>query len=462
MPKNPYNKLNRGDIMKRLIMEELRKWKNSKYRKPLILKGARQVGKTWIMKEFSKEFKNVVYINFDGPNEYQQFFETTKDVYRIMENISFSSGIPITKETLIIFDEIQNCNEALNSLKYFCEDAKDYYVIAAGSLLGLSLSKGFPVGKVDFLDVHPMNFLEFLLANGDDTLFNYLLNIHEIEEIPSLFFNKLIEKLKMYLIIGGMPEPISYWVKEKDIELVDHALNNILKAYTLDFGKHFISNNLEEKYHEKKINLVWNSLPSELAKENKKFLYSVIKTGARAREYEDALEWLIDADLVKKVFRVSKPYLPLKAYQDLNAFKVYHLDVGLLRKMSSLSYKAFSEGNRIFSEFKGALSENFILESLSSYLENSISYWDEAPYEVDFLIQIDNDIFPIEVKSGTNVHSLSLKKYQEKYNKETKLLIRFSLLNLTLDGNILNVPLFMVDLLPKLIKIALNKLEKDN
>lgn len=448
-------------ILKRFILDELNKWKESKYRKPLILRGARQVGKTWTMKEFGKCFDSVAYFNFDENEEYKQFFKTTKDVFRIMQNLSLASGQKINKGTLIIFDEIQECNDALNSLKYFCENARDYYVICASSLLGLTLSKGFPVGKVDFIDMGPMTFSEFLIANGDENLYDYIHSINNIENIPDAFYNPLCEKLKMYFITGGMPEPVYLWTQERDIELVDKALNGIIGSYEKDFGKHHNDySDDEKKYDVGKIISIWNSLPAQLSKEKKKFTYSNVKQGARAREYGNNLQWLINADLVKRIFRVSKPALPLSAYEEESFFKVYHIDVGLLRSQSRLSYRAFTEGDRLFKEFKGALSENFVVQSLVRIFAINPHYWANEKYEVDFLVQLDNDIIPIEVKSGKSVSSPSIIEYKKMYGGETPVIIRYSLKNLVLDGNVLNIPLFMIDETKKLIAIAKQNLEQ--
>ena len=434
--------------MKRFIIENLRKWKESKRRKPLILRGARQVGKTWILEEFGKEFADgFVRINFDKEPEYNQFFEKSKDVKRIIQNLSFACSKKITTNTLIIFDEIQACPEALNSLKYFCEDAPEYFICAAGSLLGLTLSEGFPVGKVDFLDMGPMTFEEFLLACGDDSLVDYLKSVEIIENIPNIFHDKLIEKLKMYFVIGGMPEVVKAWTFDNDIKEVDKILMSILDAYEADFGKH------TPIYDVPKIRLIWDSLPSQLAKENKKFLYSVVKHGARAREYENALNWLKNADLIKKVSKITKPGLPIKAYEDLSAFKIYMNDVGLLRKHSNLSTSAFIEENRLFTEFKGSLTENYVLESLIRKLEVEPYYWANDSYEVDFVIQVDNDIYPVEVKAGINVQAASIKQYLSDY-KDTKLGIRFSLKNLSFDGKILIIPLYLIDEFDRLLKLV--------
>lgn len=438
--------------MERKILNDLCKWKDSKRRKPLILRGARQVGKTWVLQEFGKRyFSDYLYINFERQEEFKQFFQLTKDVHRILQNLSMASGKKITKDTLIIFDEIQACGEALNTLKYFCEDAPEYYVASAGSLLGLKLSQGFPVGKVDFLELGAMSFEEFLLANGDDSLLTYINGIQDISAIPDAFFNPLVEKLKMYFITGGMPEAVSVWTENRDISAADNVLADILLSYESDFGKH------ADKYDVYKIGLVWESLPSQLAKENKKFLYSVVKVGARAREYENAVNWLAAADMVRKVFRISKPGLPLSAYDDLTAFKIYMGDVGLLRKHSRLATSAFTENNRLFTEFKGALTENYTLQCLLRQFEVKPRYWADAQHEVDFVVQRENDIIPVEVKAGENVRMTSIKNYYKQYESETPLLVRLSLRNLSLDGNVLNVPLFLADQLDKLIGIALNK-----
>lgn len=441
--------------MKRLLMEKLIAWKESSYRKPLILKGARQVGKTWLLKEFGRQsYANTAYFNFDEHEEYKQFFETTKDISRIVQNLMMASGQKIsTENTLVIFDEIQECPAALNTLKYFCENAPEYHVACAGSLLGIALAKpaSFPVGKVNFLELGPMTFTEFLLAGGNDNLADYLSKVTDLMPLPDAFFNPLYEKLKMYFVTGGMPEAVYAWAKEQDVELMQQVLSDILGAYERDFAKH------PDVRDVPKIRLVWESIPSQLSRENKKFLYRVVKEGARAREYEDALQWLVDANLLYKVFRSSKPGLPISAYDDLSAFKLYLLDVGLLRRLSRLAPAAFAEGNRLFEEFKGALSENYVLQALSRQFETAPRYWtvENPKYEVDFLIQRDNDIIPIEVKAEGNVESKSLKAYKNLYPDRTKLRVRFSLNNLRLDDDVLNIPLFMADQADRLIGLAL-------
>lgn len=443
--------------MKRFIFDKLYQWKASPYRKPLILLGVRQVGKTWILKEFGKEsYDNVAYFNFDENEEYKEFFETTKDVVRILQNLTMASGQQIKPEkTLIVFDEIQDSPKVINALKYFCENAPEYHIACAGSLLGVALSKSsFPVGKVTFLQINPMTFSEFLLANGDDNLVEYLNSLNTLEPIPSAFFNLLCEKIKMYYVTGGMPESVLMWTEARDVEAMQTVLSDIINSYERDFAKH------PEKNEFPKISLVWNSVPSQLARENKKFIYKVVKEGARAREYEDALQWLCDAGLIHKIYRSTAPGLPIKAYDDLSAFKVYLADVGVLRRLSALSPTAFGEGNRLFTEFKGALSENYVLQALLNQFEVTPRYWsrNNPPYEVDFIIQRENEIIPVEVKTDSNITSKSLRKYKELFDDSIKLRVRFSLENLKLDGDVLNIPLFMADYADKLIGIALNRL----
>ena len=438
--------------MERYAMSDLIKWKESKRRKPIVLLGARQVGKTWILEEFGKSFPDgFVRINFDRQPELHQFFRTTKDVKRIIQNLSIAVGKPITVNTLIIFDEIQECEEALNSLKYFCEDAPEYYVASAGSLLGLMLAKGFPVGKVDFLRMGPMTFEEFLDANGDHNLVGYLKGIDSISKVPDIFSGPLTEKLKMYFVVGGMPEAVKVWTEERDIREVDKIQSEILEAYEYDFAKH------ADPIDVPKIRMIWNALPSQLARENKKFLYSVVKKSARAREYENALNWLVNADLVKKVPRIAKPGIPLSAYEDPEAFKIYMGDVGLLRRHSRLSSSTFIEENRLFEEFKGALTENYVMESLLTIPDVSLYYWSDIPYEVDFVIQLENDVFPVEAKSGKNIKAASIKNYAREYEKQTKLCVRLSMRNLSYDGNILNIPLYLADELERLVAVALKQ-----
>ncbi len=393
----------------RNISTRLIKWKNSKNRKPLILQGARQVGKTWLLKDFGKKaFDNIAYFNFEEQTELSQFFQHSKDVKRIIQNLSIVNGSAIKpQKTLIVFDEIQECLPALNSLKYFCENAPEYHVACAGSLLGIALGKesSFPVGKVEFIEVYPLSFSEFL--NGiEPSLSDYLESINKLEQIPDLYFNSLVEKFKMYFISGGLPDAAKSLAFENDIALTEKALTDILKSYALDFTKHTSAKDFP------KINSVWESIPSQLSRENKKFLYQLVRTGARARDYEDALNWLTSSGLVYKIYNCKKPGLPLSAYDDLSAFKLYLLDVGLLRRHSHLDTYTFKEGNRLFAEFKGALTENYILQSLLPQFDVIPRYWtSEGKAEVDFLIQHQNKIIPVEVKSDENVRSKSLTYY---------------------------------------------------
>ena len=432
--------------MKRFILDELIKWKNGKYRKPLILKGARQIGKTYILKQFGEEnYENVAYFNFEHDEELYNLFENTKNPKRILEQLSFVCGKAIKPEkTLIIFDEIQECPNALNSLKYFQEEANEYHIVSAGSLLGIRLSHtSFPVGKVDFMNMYPMTFSEFLIADNCENLVEYMKQIKKIENIPDIFFNQLEEKLKVYFIIGGMPEVVKLWVEEKDIELVNTTQENILKAYESDFSKHTTNNEAN------KISLIWNSIPSQLAKENKKFLYQAIKEGARAREYESALNWLNDANLIYKVYNITKNDFPLKAYKDLSSFKIYMNDVGLLRRMTNVDSKIVVEGDKLFREFKGAFTENYVLNTLNTIYEEVPNYYTFDRHEIDFVIQNKNKIIPIEVKSNKSTNNISLTRYNEKY--KTDLSVRVSMNNLSKNEKILNIPLFLIEYIENFI-----------
>lgn len=432
--------------MERFILKKLIEWKNSKNRKPLILKGARQVGKTYIVKQFGQEnYEGLAYFNFDHDKDLYNLFENTKSPQRILEQLAFIYGKAIIPgKTLIFFDEIQECPNALNSLKYFQEEANEYHIICAGSLLGIRLSHtSFPVGKVEFLDMYPMSFSEFLLADNCSNLVEYMNSIKDVQKIPDVFFNMLEEKLKAYFIIGGMPEAVYSWVNEKDMERINAIQTNILKAYESDFSKH--TQNSEAN----KISLIWNSIPSQLAKENKKFLYQVIKNGARAREYEGALNWLNDANLIYKVYNVTKTDFPLKAYTDLSCFKIYMNDVGLLRRMANLDSKIVVEGHKLFEEFKGSFTENYVLNSLNLVYENVPNYFTFDRHEIDFVIQTKNQIIPIEVKSNTSTNNTSLTKYNHQFQNDIS--IRFSLNNLSRDGKILNIPLFLIEYMDRFI-----------
>lgn len=435
--------------IERTVQKKLSAWRIDAHRKPLVLQGARQVGKTWLLKHFgATEFDNVAYFNFEEQPDLKQFFENTKDVQRIVGNLALVNGRAILpQKTLIIFDEIQECNEALNTLKYFCENAPEYAVASAGSLLGVALSKGnsFPVGKVDFLQVNPISFLEFLSAD-DPQLHSYLESIDQLTPLPDIFFNPLVDKLKKYFVCGGMPETVVTLLEQQDTEKTQLVLQNILNAYALDFSKY------AEPKDVPKINHLWTSIPSQLARDNKKFLYQSVRSGARSREYEEALLWLTHAGLVHRIFRSAKPGLPISAYDDLSAFKLYLIDVGLLRRLAMLDPVAIVEGNRLFTEFKGALTENYVLQHLIGNFEVQPRYWTSGSQaEVDFLIQFKNEIIPIEVKSDENVRSRSLTVYHQLYKPDVR--IRYSLRNLKKNDGLLNIPLFMVDYTEKLLSL---------
>lgn len=425
--------------MKRLLIAELQRWKDKTGRKPLILQGARQVGKTWLLKEFGKEsFEDVCYVNFERNLPVNQLFEGSISPQRIIEQLSVFHGKQIQPEkTLIIFDEVQEVPRALTSLKYFAEEAPEYAICCAGSLLGVALHQGtsFPVGKIEFLTLQPLTFQEFLLANGEELLVGYTLKGNFEADT---FKEKFEDYLKSYFIIGGMPAAVQTWLDTRDYFEVESVQKQLLKAYEDDFSKHAPAGLIA------KIRYVWQSIPTQLAKENKKFVYGLVREGARAREYEDTLMWLSDTRLIRRVYRLSKPDLPLKAYEDLQSFKVYLLDVGLLRVLGGLSPKVLIEGSRIFEEFKGALTEQYVLQELAMFPQlNASYYWtSDAAAEVDFVFSDGLNVYPLEVKAGNNVHAKSLKSFGERYN--SKNLFRTSLLPYEENGKLVNVPLYML------------------
>ncbi|TVQ06783.1 MAG: ATP-binding protein [Bacteroidetes bacterium] len=430
----------------RNIIEPLIKWKERRFRNPLIVQGARQVGKTFILKSFGqKYFDSTAYFNFEKNPQLSQFFQQAKEPKRIIENLSILHGSKISPgSSLIIFDEIQENNDALNALKYFSEEAPEYHIVCAGSLLGVALSRGmsFPVGKVDFLNLYPVSFSEFL-STADPNMFSYINSIEKIEAIPDIFFERILEKFKQYCISGGMPQSIISLLNE-GVNLCENVLLNIINSYKLDFSKHVENKDIQ------KINYIWESLPSQLSRENKKFIFKTVKTGARAREYEDSLSWLVNAGLIYKVYKSEKVGLPLSSYDDLSAFKVYANDIGILRRLSNLKPSVLADGNRIFSEFKGALTENYILQSLICQFEEVPRYWTSGnKAEVDFLLQIENEIIPVEVKSNLNVKSKSLFYYREKY--KPSICLRYSLNNLQYAHGIINIPLFLSDFTKRLV-----------
>lgn len=428
-------------VMERYAMKQLEEWYNKKNRKPLILKGARQVGKTWLMKEFGKtHFKYTAYVNFDNNKNMANVFESDYDIDRILMAINVETGVKILpEETIIIFDEIQENPKAIASLKYFYEEVPQYTIIAAGSLLGVAIHNGvsFPVGKVDTLVLNPLSFREFLLAIGEEGLVKLIeeMNLSLIES----FRDKYIDWLKKYYYIGGMPEVVASFASERDFTEVRHLQKKIIEMYEADFSKHTTANELP------RIRMVWNSIPMQLAKENKKFFFGKIKEGARAKEFEIAIEWLLDCGLIKKVYNVSKPAMPLKAYTEFSAFKLYLLDVGLLAAMSELDVKSILDGNAIFVEFKGALTEQFVLQQLIANTEYSPYYYSETKSEgeIDFLIQKEGEIVPIEVKAEENLKAKSLRVYCDKF--KPKMAIRTSMSNYREQEWMVNVPLYILD-----------------
>lgn len=426
--------------MYRYAMENLREWKNKKNRKPLIIEGARQVGKTWLMKEFGKqEYTNTVYINFDSNSRMAELFSADLDITRILRGIEIYTGKKINSEdTLIIFDEVQEVPKALSSLKYFYEDAPEYHVICAGSLLGIALHGGtsFPVGKVEFMKLFPMSFREFLTATGKEQYVE-LLEQKDYQMISS-FKQIYIDALKEYYYVGGMPEAVSSYSQVHDLEDVRNIQNMILAAYEQDFSKHAPVSIVP------KIRMVWNSIPSQLAKENRKFIYGLLRKGARAKDYETAIMWLIDCGLIHKVSRITTPNLPLKAYEDLKAFKLYLVDIGLLGALAGLKQSALLDGNDMFVEFKGALTEQYVLQQLVTDPDIGIYYYtnDRGNCEIDFLIDDGDKVIPLEVKAELNLKAKSLKTYREKYSPEVA--VRTSMADYKENDGLVDMPLYMM------------------
>lgn len=425
--------------MKRDAMQQLYDWKEKEVRKPLIVRGARQVGKTWLMKEFAASaYKQFAYINFEDNEVMKDVFQKDFDIERILMAIQLVTGVVVDVETLIIFDEIQEAPRGLTALKYFQEKAPQYHVIAAGSLLGIAMHRNdsFPVGKVDFIDLYPLSFSEFLSAIGQES-FASLLEKKDWTLI-STFRSKFVDFLKQYYFVGGMPEVVNAFVERKDYAVVRQLQQNILDSYDRDFSKHAPIAEVP------RIRMVWRSVPSQLAKENRKFIYGVVKEGARAKDFELAIEWLIDAGLIYKINRVKKSGIPLSAYEDFSAFKLFMLDTGLLGAMSGLPAQALLDGSALFSDFKGAITEQYVLQQLKSKKGLNIYYWssDSSRGELDFLLQRDMDIIPIEVKAEENLQSKSLRVFVE---KNTGLHgIRFSMSNYREQEWMTNYPLYSV------------------
>jgi predicted AAA+ superfamily ATPase len=435
--------------MQRTAILKLKEWKESKNHKPIIIEGARQVGKTWLMKEFGKEYyEQVVYLHFDNNQKLIALFENDYEITRLIESFEILSGKKINPDnTLIIFDEIQECPRALTSLKYFYENAPEYDIIAAGSLLGLMHHEGtgFPVGKVSFLNLYPMNFFEFAKALGEERLIE-LIEKKDFQMI-SVFKNDFEKLVKMYCYIGGMPEVVQNFVDNRDYKKVREIQKNILSSYENDFSKHVPSNTVE------KIRMLWRTIPSQLAKENKKFFYNVIKTGARAKEYELALLWLKDAGLVYQVNRIKKPDLPLIAYQDFEAFKLLIVDVGLLSALTNLDVKTILEKTQIFEEFKGAIAEQYVYQQLKSVDDIPIYYWsnDSSRSEIDFVIQLGEYVIPVEVKAEKNLKAKSLNNFIQEY--KSKKSVRTSLADYKLnDNNLYDIPLYAITNIEEIIE----------
>ena len=426
--------------MYRTAMDALLQWKEKINRKPLIIMGARQVGKTWLMKEFGKtHYEKTAFISFYNNKILDDVLQADFDIKRILMNLNIESGVTITPgDTLIILDEIQDSPKVLESLKYFCEEAPQYHVVAAGSLLGVTIHEGvsYPVGKVDLLDLYPLNFREFLYAMDEQSLADALAT--KDYALIDNFSEKYLFWLKNYYYVGGMPAVVDEFRQNRDYAEVRQIQNDIVRQYEGDFGKHVDARTLP------RIRLVWDSVPLQLAKENKKFFFGQIKKGARSSEYEIAIQWLVDCGLIYKVNRVNEPNMPLKAYKSMNAYKLFVLDVGLLGAMSELEAESILEGNDIFIEFKGALTEQYVLQQLISDTRYNPYYFgtEKATFEQDFLIQKGKDIVPIEVKAGENIRSQSLKAYCDKYKPNKA--VRFSTLKYMDQGWMENIPLYAV------------------
>lgn len=434
--------------MKRFALEKLKIWKEKPYRKPLIIRGARQVGKTWLMKEFGKTcFEKTAYVNFDSNPRMQQLFEGEIDVERMILAISAETGVSINcTDTLLIFDEVQEVPKALGSLKYFCENAPEYAIVAAGSLLGVAMHKGtsFPVGKVDFMDLYPLSFQEFLCALGEERFVTMLQSTDT--DMVTMFKTKYIDRLREYYYVGGMPEAVQNFVLNKDYNKVREIQKNLLNYYQQDFSKHAKISLVP------RLNLVWNSIPMQLAKENKKYIYGQVREGARAKDFELAIQWLLDCGLIHKVHRVKKLSLPLKAYMDLDAFKIYMLDVGLLLAMADLDASVIIDGNRIFTEFKGALTEQYVLQQMIAELGVEPYYYTTANStgKIDFMLQAPGSVIPVEVKAEENLRAKSLRAFCEKYHPQHA--VRTSMSDFREQDWMTNIPLYNIDRIGEYLK----------
>lgn len=430
-----------GACMYRNAIEKLLKWKQGKRRKPLIIEGARQVGKTWLMKEFGRqEYADTVYINFDSNSRMAELFASDLDTERLIMGLELYAGRKIDpKNSLLIFDEVQEVPRALASLKYFYENAPQYHIVCAGSLLGIALHQGtsFPVGKVDFLKLYPLSFKEFLMAT-DKERFAELLEQRDFQMITS-FKQTYIDALKYYYFVGGMPEAVQSFAENKDFNEVREIQKRILAAYEQDFSKH-APNEIVPR-----LRMLWNSIPSQLAKENKKFIYGLVREGARAKDYETALMWLGDCGLVHKVSRVNAAGIPLRAYEDLKAFKLFVVDVGLLGCMAGLRQRTLLDGNSLFTEFKGALTEQYVCQQLKTLEDLGVYYYtnDRGSCEVDFVVDTGEHIVPVEVKAEVNLRAKSLKTYREKFSPEVS--VRTSMSDYKKEEGLVNLPLYAIE-----------------
>jgi predicted AAA+ superfamily ATPase len=432
--------------MKRDIYRKMLEWKSSGRRKPLLLRGARQVGKTYILQQFGRnEYETAAYFNFEEDPALDDFFQQKLDPKTILANLSLYLGREIKPgNDLIIFDEIQASNYALNALKYFSEQAGEYHIAAAGSLIGITLSrpKSFPVGKVNFLNMYPLTFLEYLDAVGKPGLRQLIQTKEDLTPFHQAFHNELVEWLRKYFFIGGMPEPVKHFVETGNLTEVREIQKEIIDSYLLDFAKHAITPDIP------KLSMIWHSIPAHLSRENKKFIFSAIRKSARAREYESALQWLEDAGLIYKSYQVTTAKYPLKGYMNRSSFKVFVLDVGILGAMANLSPRALIGNAGLFSEYKGAFVENYVAQQLRSEKQIELYYWTSAgkKAEVDFLCEIDSGIYPLEAKAGINPKSKSLNSFDRQFNPAV--LSRTTLLNMRCDGKICNYPLYAVTLFP--------------
>lgn len=431
--------------MKRNAIEQLLVWKNSTDRKPLVLKGARQVGKTWLMEEFGRlYYEDTFYFNFDEEDELQSLFETNKNPHRIIELLGMIKGKKILPEKhLIIFDEVQECSEALNSLKYFCEKANEYHIISAGSLLGTLLAKpiSYPVGKVNLLNISPMTFDEFLAAS-DEGLYSYYTGVQKGQRIEEIFHHRLLDAYNYYLIIGGMPECVQSWITHKDPAEISRIQQELIELYENDFSKH------NGKVNSGRILMVFRSLVTQLSKDNEKFIYGCVREGARAREFEEAIEWLVSAGMVLRIYNVSKPEHPLKAYEQLNHFKLFMFDVGLMKHMAAISNEAILLKSDY--QFKGALTENYVLQQIKAIYDTEPKYYaPTSTNEIDFVVQDGMNIIPIEVKAGESVTSASFKNYIKEYKSEKA--VRLSKLGYEINDSFVNLPLYLANKMGELV-----------